>query len=678
MIQPLHGSAGFLAGGGEMGARIRAYDWNATSLGSPMHWSQALKVAVRLLLSSGHPMFIWWGPQLIQFYNDAYCRSIGPERHPSALGQEGKECWQEIWPIIGPQIEQVMAGEGYTWHENQLVPITRHGSREDVYWTYSYSPIDDPDAPNGIGGVLVVCTETTEQVLSQQRAKIAEAKWRALFDLAPVFMCTLKGEQHEFEYANPEYLKLVNKREVLGKSVREALPEVVDQGFVSLLDEVFISRKPYQGHAIPVDLASEHSSTERRFVDFIYQPLTNEDNMVTGIFVVGYDVTESVRSGTRLQEQDRRKDEFLAMLAHELRNPLAPIANVAELLMRKSSAPIETQKAGEVLKRQCGQLTHLVNDLLDVSRITRGIIELKNAPVSIDQAVVIALESAQPQIAEKGHNLVYAAADEELFVWGDLQRLVQCLSNILVNAVKYTPPQGMIKVTVAREGGEVTIEIADSGIGIDPEMLPTIFDLFTQVNSTIDRAQGGLGIGLSIVHRLVQMHSGAITAASEGSGRGTQFTIRLPLIASPQAVVQEPLADKAESCRILIVDDNIDAADSLALLLGYLGHETLAVYSALDGLRRLATFVPDVALLDIGLPDLDGYELARRFRAISSSTSLIALTGYGTAEDRRQSAEAGFDHHLTKPVAMVDLEQVIANLRDKNCQDGLGFANPPV
>lgn len=660
MIQPLHDGAGFLAGGGEMGALIRAYDWDKSSLGPPTHWSQALKVAVRLLLSSGHPMLIWWGPQLIQFYNDAYRRSIGPERHPSALGQEGKQCWQEIWPIIGPQIEQVTAGEGYTWHENQLVPITRHGSREDVYWTYSYSPIDDPDAPKGIGGVLVVCTETTEQVLSQKRAKTAESKWRALFDLAPVFMCTLKGAQHRFEYANTEYLKLVGKREVLGKTVGEALPEVVGQGFVELLDQVFTSRKPYQGHAVPVDLAAQTSVTDRRFVDFIYQPLTDENNEITGIFVVGYDVTESVRSGARLQEQDRRKDEFLAMLAHELRNPLAPIANVAELLMRKANTLTETQKAGEVLKRQCSQLTHLVNDLLDVSRITRGIIEPKNAPVSIDQAIVIALESAQPQIIEKGHRLMYSAVEDELFVWGDLQRLVQCVSNILVNAIKYTPPHGAISITVARVGEEATIEIADSGIGISTEMLPAIFDLFTQVNPTIDRAQGGLGIGLSIVRRLVQMHSGTVTAASEGLGKGAQFTIRLPLIAAPEKVVPNPLQETSQSCRILIVDDNIDAADSLARLLTYLGYETLAAYSALDGLQRMHTFAPDVALLDIGLPDLNGYELARQVRAISDSIQLIALTGYGTDDDRRQSAQAGFDYHLTKPVDLTQLEEVIA------------------
>lgn len=661
MIQPLHDD-GFLVGGGEMGARIRAYDWISSPLGPPAHWSQALKVAIRLLLSSGHPMFIWWGPQLIQFYNDAYSRSLGPERHPSALGQEGRECWQEIWPLIGHQIEQVMQGGGHTWHENQLVPITRHGARQDVYWTYSYSPIDDPDAENGIGGVLVVCTETTEQVLNQQRAKAAEAKWRALFDLAPVFMCTLKGPEHIFEYANPDYLKLVGMRPLVGKPVREALPEVVGQGFIDLLDQVFQSRKPYQGHAVPVDLISESHGIARRHVDFTYQPLTNGDNQVTGIFVIGYDVTNSVSASERLQEQDRRKDEFLAMLAHELRNPMAPIASVAELLMRRANSPQEIQKAGEILQRQCGQLTHLVNDLLDVSRITRGIIELKNAPVNIGHAIAIALESVQPQIAEKEHALEYISADEDLYVWGDVQRLVQCLSNILVNAVKYTPPRGHIKVRVEQAAQEVAIEITDNGLGIAPEMLPTIFDLFTQANPTIDRSHGGLGIGLSIVKRLVQMHSGTFSAASEGVGRGAQFTLRFPLIEPPTIDAPKKENQNSTSCCLLIVDDNVDAADSLARLLTCLGHETLAVHSANDGLQQHKAFKPQLALLDIGLPDMTGYELARRFRALSPQVKLVALTGYGTAEDRRQSEEAGFDFHLTKPVALAELEQVIASL----------------
>lgn len=508
----------------------------------------------------------------------------------------------------------------------------------------------------------MVCTETTEQVMNQQRAKAAEAKWRALFDLAPVFMCTLRGPDHIFEYANPDYLKLIGMRPLVGKPVQEALPEVVGQGFIDLLDQVFQSAKPFQGHAVPVDLISESHDITRRYVDFTYQPLTNEDNQVTGIFVIGFDVTESVRANERLQEQDRRKDEFLAMLAHELRNPLAPIASVAELLMRNANSPQEVKKAGEILQRQCGQLTHLVNDLLDVSRITRGIIELKSAPVNIDQAIAIALESAQPQIAEKEHTLEYIPANEDLYVWGDIQRLVRCLSNILVNAIKYTPPRGNIKIRVAQTAQEVAIEISDSGLGIAPEMLPTIFDLFTQANPTIDRSHGGLGIGLSIVKRLVQMHSGTFSAASEGVGRGAQFTLRFPLIEPPKVEAPQTQNQNATSCRLLIVDDNIDAADSLARLLTCLGHETLAVHSANDGLEQQETFKPQVALLDIGLPDMTGYELARRFRATAPQVKLIALTGYGTAEDRRQSEKAGFDFHLTKPVTLAELEQVLTSL----------------
>lgn len=655
---------GFLTGGGEMGALIRAHDWESSPLGPPGNWPPALKVAVRLLLSSGHPMFIWWGPELIQFYNDAYGRSIGPERHPSALGQKGRECWQEIWPIISPQIEQVMAGKGYTWHENMLVPITRYGSRQDVYWTYSYSPVDDPQAPNGVGGVLVICTETTDQVVNEQRSKLAEAKWRALFDLAPVFMCTLKGPQHIFEYANPEYFRLVGGRDIVGRPLAEALPEVVTQGFLTLLDEVYQTGSPHRGNAVPIDLASIPGDTnERHFVDFIYQPLTAEDNQVTGILVVGYDVTDSVLSGERLQEQDRRKDEFLAMLAHELRNPLAPITNVAQWMTQDATNQVEIRKAGEMLKRQCTQLTHLVDDLLDVSRITRGVIELKNSVVNVDQAVRIALESAQPQMDDKKQQLVYLSSDETLFVLGDVQRLVQCVSNVLVNAIKYTPPGGVIQVAVKRTGLEAAIEISDNGIGIAPEMLSKIFDLFTQVDPTIDRAQGGLGIGLSIVHRLVQMHGGTFTAASEGLGRGSQFTIQIPLTERLQTPLPEFSNQISESCRILIVDDNADAAESLASLLGYQGHEALAVYSAQEGLHQLTAFTPEIAVLDIGLPDINGYELARRFRGRSKSIILIALTGYGTTKDRKQSEEAGFDRHLTKPVAIAELTQVIDSAR---------------
>jgi len=273
-----------------MGARIRTKDWRLSPIGSPEKWPQSLKTAVRLLLSTGHPMFIWWGPRLLQFYNDAYRQSIGDERHPSALGQEGRQCWDEIWPIIGPQIEKVMSGRGYTWQENALVPITRNGRKEDVWWTYSYSPIDDPVAPTGVGGVLVVCTETTQLVLGARRLEHERRQFAQLFELSPAFMAKLTGPEHRFELANPACLRLVGERPLIGRTVAEALPELVEQGYVDRLDEVFHTGKAH------VALASEYRRTidgqERTsVVDFVFQPIKDHEGKVTGVFVEGFDVT---------------------------------------------------------------------------------------------------------------------------------------------------------------------------------------------------------------------------------------------------------------------------------------------------------------------------------------------------------------------------------------------------
>ena len=222
----------FLAGGGEMGALIRAHDWCSTPLGAPEGWPPPLRTAIRLILNSGHPMYIWWGPELRCFYNDAYRRSIGSERHPGSLGRPGTEVWDEIWEIIGPQIDQVMSGRGATWRENHLVPITRDGVREDVYWTYSYSPIDDQSAPNGVGGVLVVCSETTQQVLAARRLEAETERLRGMFDQAPGFMALLSGPDHVFQAINAAYLQLIGHRNLVGKAVREAVPEAEGQGFL--------------------------------------------------------------------------------------------------------------------------------------------------------------------------------------------------------------------------------------------------------------------------------------------------------------------------------------------------------------------------------------------------------------------------------------------------------------
>jgi len=659
MNSPAQDNHGFLSGGGEMGEIIRAYDWGNSSLGKPATWPQSLKTAVRLLLSNGHPMFIWWGPDLIQFYNDAYRRSIGPERHPSAIGQQGHECWAEIWDIIGPQIKQVMSGGGSTWHENQLVPITRNGKREDVYWTYSYSPIDDQSAPNGTGGVLVVCTETTEQVLSEQRKKAAEERWRELFNQAPGFMCILNGPQHTFEFANPSYFQMIGNRELIGRTVADALPEVKNQGFEELLDKVYRTGEAFKGLSIPITLTQEPEGSPRDlYLDFVYQPIRNSNGEVTGIFVDGYDVTERVRTLNILRTEDRRKDEFLAMLAHELRNPLAPILNASALLTQTSLPHSNEHVVGELISRQATQLNHLINDLLDVSRITQGKIELQRETLELNNIIKFAIESSQPLLKEKQHDVIYTD-EANLFINGDATRIVQSLVNVLNNAAKYTEAKGRIEIHLKKINNTAMIEISDNGIGITPEVLPNVFDLFVQADRALDRSQGGLGIGLSIVRRLIQMHDGSVTAISKGIGQGATFQICLPLVESLPITILKPEKTALSSLRILVVDDNIDAADSLTQLLQLKGHETATAYTAHEALSATKTFDADVVLLDIGLPDTDGYEVARQLRAEQNDNVLIALTGYGQADDIRKALEAGFNEHVTKPIAFDALEQLL-------------------
>jgi signal transduction histidine kinase/ActR/RegA family two-component response regulator len=369
------------------------------------------------------------------------------------------------------------------------------------------------------------------------------------------------------------------------------------------------------------------------------------------------------RQQAALQAADRRKDEFLAMLAHELRNPLAPIRNATELLRRAAPADRSVAFAVDVVGRQLDQLTRLVDDLLDVSRITLGRVNLKLAPVELGEVVAQAVEMVGPLFAGKRHTCTVVPAGEPLPVSGDRARLVQCLGNLLTNAAKYTDPGGSILVKPRRDGDDVVVEIADNGSGIAPELLPMVFDLFVQGERTLDRSQGGLGIGLALVRRLVEMHGGCIAVRSRGAGQGTTVELRLPR-GDPQAL-SPPVATVAERPvprRVLVVDDNVDAADSLALVLRTDGHVVESVHEPRVALRRASEFRPDVVLLDIGLPELDGYEVARRLRRQpgTEAVHLVALTGYGQAEDRLRSEAAGFDDHLVKPVDFAALAHLIA------------------
>jgi len=376
------------------------------------------------------------------------------------------------------------------------------------------------------------------------------------------------------------------------------------------------------------------------------------------------DVTESRQLQIALEQADRRKDEFLAMLAHELRNPLTPISNAAEALLQIVSLE-RTQERLLIgmVRRQAGQLARLIDDLLDVARITQGRIGLRTQQVPIRSCIESAVEMAEPLVRARSQQLLQTQPLESLYVTGDQERLGQCISNLLVNAVKYTNPGGEIRVRHYSAAGQVVIEIVDSGVGISPELLPHIFELFVQGDRTLDRSQGGLGVGLAICKQLIEMHRGTVTAHSEGVGRGATFEIRLPLAEAPAQTDNGVRQQNGHTRRVLIVDDNQDAADSLAVVLRFEGHETSVAYSAQAAIEAVSSSRPEFVLLDIGLPNMDGYEVARRIRASGASARIIALTGYGQLEDRQRSADAGFAAHLVKPV---DIATLISMLSDSH------------
>jgi signal transduction histidine kinase/ActR/RegA family two-component response regulator len=364
-----------------------------------------------------------------------------------------------------------------------------------------------------------------------------------------------------------------------------------------------------------------------------------------------------------LREAARRKDEFLALLGHELRNPISPIRTASELLSRTLKDDPRAQLAVDMIKRQAAQLTRLVDDLLDVGRITQGRIQLDRRPLDLATAVDQAVETVEPLIRQKQHELVISSSREPLYVRGDFVRLVQCVVNILTNACKYTEPGGKIQLRTRAQSSNAIIEVSDNGAGIAPELLPRVFDLFVQGDRTLDRAQGGLGIGLSVVKQLIEMQEGQVSARSPGLGCGSTFEIRLPRIARP-ADAPQASSFEAPPRRVLVVDDNADSANSLSQLLALGGHETQVALSSREALDRIESFQPHVALLDIGLPELDGYQLAARLRTISclKDIRLVALTGYGQREDRQRAFAAGFDHHLVKPVDLSALERILAGI----------------
>jgi len=414
------------------------------------------------------------------------------------------------------------------------------------------------------------------------------------------------------------------------------------------------------------------------------RPWWNARNEIGGIILFTELITERKRAeedrrqlvaqarvSEALREVDRRKDEFLAMLSHELRNPLAPIAMAIEIMRLREPADDSIVWARDVIARQTAQLTRLVDDLLDVSRITLGKITLNRSELDLRPIVAQAVEAAQPLLSVRDHQLAIDVSPGPLPIWGDGARLTQIISNLLNNAARFTANGGHIALAVRREGAQVVLSVKDDGVGIPPDMRERVFDMFTQIEWPAQRKQEGLGIGLALVKRLVEMHDGEIEARSEGSGRGSELVVRLP-VAAGDGVTADGLAPGARAAvagtrpeRILVVDDNVDAAESLSRLLRLHAHEVRVAYDGLAALAAARDMHPDVVLLDIGLPKMDGLEVAKNLRADGDGPRplLVAMTGFGQAEDRARTAAAGFDHHLTKPVDPKILQSLMQTAR---------------
>jgi signal transduction histidine kinase/ActR/RegA family two-component response regulator len=376
---------------------------------------------------------------------------------------------------------------------------------------------------------------------------------------------------------------------------------------------------------------------------------------------------ENARLYDELREQDRRKDEFIALLAHELRNPLAPIRNAVHVMRLAAGDPAAVAQARAVMERQLGHMVRLIDDLLDVSRISRNKMELRRSRVLLADVIGSAVETARPAVEAAGHQLTVALPPEPVFLDADLTRLAQVFGNLLTNSAKYTEPGGRIWLTAARQGGQVVVAVRDTGIGIPADALPRVFDMFSQVDRSVERATGGLGIGLALVKGLVEMHGGTVTAESEGPGKGSTFTVRLPAPAGPvpggpAAPGEDAPQARGPKRRILVVDDSRDSAESMAALLRLLGNEVTTAHDGVAAVEAAERFRPEVVLMDVGMPRLNGYEATRRIREQpwGARVTIIALTGWGQEADRQQSQAAGCDGHLVKPVSLADLERILA------------------
>jgi PAS domain S-box-containing protein len=617
-------------------------------------------------------MTVFRGPTLIiEIANEAYCQLVGQRE---LIGLPIRQAFPDIdGQGFFELVERVYAsGEPWVGRSVPVVLNRQAGAPAQTRWIdLVYQALREEDG--SISGVFAHGVDITERKLAEEalRESAIKADQRSrLFDTTlsamTEFGYTLDRDGH-LTYVNKALLDLwnVSLERVVGKTFLElGYPDALAVRLQRQIKEVFETRC----EIIDETTYISRSGTESHY-EYILRPVVGDEGQVDQVAGSGRDITARKRAEEALKDADRRKSEFLAVLAHELRNPLAPIRNALQILRLGDGERQDAQPIVEMMERQIAQMVRLVDDLLDVSRISHGTIELRRERVELAAIVRQAVEAVQPLLVSMDHEFTIISPAEPIHVSADPARLIQVLDNLLHNACKFTMRGGRIRLTIEPDGDQVVIRVEDNGVGIAAEHLAQIFGMFAQIDKSLERSSGGLGLGLTLVKTLVEQHGGSIDARSGGLGRGTEFVVRMPRLAelsAPPTVSVAVQSLESAILRILVVDDNEDSADSMALLLALDGHEARIARDGLQAVEVAAQWTPDVVLLDIGLPKLDGYEAARRIRAQRPGVDgvmLIAITGWGQDDDRRRSRDAGFDAHLTKPVDYLDLKKLLAQWR---------------